>query len=686
MIVGKLTVSQGASSVELIELRGTGHSNFTVDVNGTILVASGATLDYEQKSSYALQAIAHNANGSSSLVSVGISLNNIEDEAPSLLTLIKNIEENATVDTVIGMLKFANTGEGNIIGFTLTGAGSENFSIDENGTIRVSSSVTLDYETTPSYALQATVFSDAGESEAISVRIFILNVPEHIPILKPFTGSIEENASIGTIVGQVEEDLGGDSPIVSYSLSDNSVFSIDENGTVRVNAVLDYELQTSYTLGVTATNIVGESNTATFTINITNIIDDEAVLNEATFSIAENTAVGTILGTVEVNSTGTSAITSMTLTGIGAEKFSIDVNGTVKLLLFVDYESKKVYHLHAVASNAKADSPEVNIVITVLNVAEHVPVLYTFKGFVEDNATTGTSIGDIQFASRGDSPVNGFVLGGTGKENFSIDANGTISVSNTASLDEAVQKIYTLQVSASNEVGSSDSVEASIVITHDKRKPYKPSNLELLDIGHNSITLGWVDNAQNERGFNFYVDGVLHATLDVNVTSYRVTGLAEETTYIFTLKSFNDRGESIGASIEGITDIDRSEYLKAVLGQKCGVSASNFDRYFNVDTGHYSYYIWCGGRGLNDDDLLNFKALKSVQYGLYLDRNNFTNVDGLSNLKSVGYDLHLYNNQLANVDGLSKLSSVGSSFRLDSNQLTNVNGLSSLTNVGYQQM
>jgi hypothetical protein len=401
-------------------------------------------------------------------------------------------------------------------------------------------------------------------------------------------------------------------------------------------------------------------------------------------NIAENAKIGSVLGQVQVKSTGTSPIKSMSLSGVGAGFFSIDSNGTVRVTQPVDYESKKVYNLQAIATNAKADSPEVSVTINVSNIPEHPPVLYDFKGFVEDNATVGTTIGEIAFAARGDSLVNGFVLTGNGKENFKIDINGTLSLSDNPQLDENVQKIYNLSLVAQNSAGGrSTPSNVEIVLTHDKVKPYKPSSLKLLDIGHNSITLGWTDNAQNERGFNLYIDGVKQITLNPDSTSYRVTELEEETSYIFTLKSFNDRGESISTSIEGITDIDRSEYLKAVLGQKCGVSANDFYRYFNVDTGHYSYYIWCGSRGLNDDNLQNFKALKSVQYGLYLDNNDFTNVDGLSNLKSVGYDFHLYNNQLINVDGLIKLSSVGSSFRLDNNQLTNVNGLNNLTRVGY---
>jgi hypothetical protein len=126
------------------------------------------------------------------------------------------------------------------------------------------------------------------------------------------------------------------------------------------------------------------------------------------------------------------------------------------------------------------------------------------------------------------------------------------------------------------------------------------------------------------------------------------------------------------------TDVDK---LKEVLGG-CGITSSIFYANFNVDTGHYNSSISCSSKGLTDEDLHNFKALKSVRYGLYLDKNSLTNVDGLSNLKSIGDYLYLYNNQLTNVDGLSKLETVGYDLRLENNQLTNVNGLSSLRSVG----
>lgn len=268
--VGQLSISQGESAVERIELRGTGHSNFTVDVNGTIRVASAASLDYEQKSAYSLQAIAHNANGSSDLVSVNIALSNVEDEAPTLRSLTKSIEENATVNTVVGTLRLASNGEGNITDYALTGTGSENFSIDENGTISVSSS--LDYETTPSYTLQATVMSDAGESNAVVVRIFILNVPEFVPMLNSLSVSVDERTGAGTMVGTVKVESVGDTPIYEYILNGEGkdFFVIDRIGTVSVSdtAVFDASVKDTYALSAVAMNQAGSSNAVDVKIKI----------------------------------------------------------------------------------------------------------------------------------------------------------------------------------------------------------------------------------------------------------------------------------------------------------------------------------------------------------------------------------------------------------------------------------
>ena len=82
---------------------------------------------------------------------------------------------------------------------------------------------------------------------------------------------------------------------------------------------------------------------------------------------------------------------------------------------------------------------------------------------------------------------------------------------------------------------------------------------------------------------------------------------------------------------------------------------------------------------LDNNQLTNVNGLSNLTSAktLYLNNNQLTNVNGLSNLTSAK-TLYLNKNQLTNVNGLSNLTSANNLF-LDNNQLTNVDGLSNLT-------
>ena len=77
-------------------------------------------------------------------------------------------------------------------------------------------------------------------------------------------------------------------------------------------------------------------------------------------------------------------------------------------------------------------------------------------------------------------------------------------------------------------------------------KPTAPSELNASSIQKHSATLRWSDNSDNETGFKIYQDGnnTAIATLEANATSYTLTGLRANTAYSYTLKAYNDAGES----------------------------------------------------------------------------------------------------------------------------------------------
>jgi len=75
-------------------------------------------------------------------------------------------------------------------------------------------------------------------------------------------------------------------------------------------------------------------------------------------------------------------------------------------------------------------------------------------------------------------------------------------------------------------------------------KPAKPSNIVLSEVSETSVTLQWSDNSNNETGYRIYKGSTLITTLPANTRSYKIENLQDNTSYTYTIKSFNSSGES----------------------------------------------------------------------------------------------------------------------------------------------
>ena len=89
---------------------------------------------------------------------------------------------------------------------------------------------------------------------------------------------------------------------MTYTLGglDAALFKFDDtNKQLQIKEVLDYETKSVYTVIVTATDKGGLTDRITVTITLTNVNEDPMFADEtATFTVAENTAPGVVIGTV----------------------------------------------------------------------------------------------------------------------------------------------------------------------------------------------------------------------------------------------------------------------------------------------------------------------------------------------------------------------------------------------------
>ena len=98
------------------------------------------------------------------------------------------------------------------------------------------------------------------------------------------TLAVSENLPLGTSVGEFNAtDPNGD-PLVYSLLSGNDLFTIEQNGTLKTNAVFDYEEQSSHTITVKVEDDKGLFITQDFQVSVT----DEDDLGYSRSSLASS--------------------------------------------------------------------------------------------------------------------------------------------------------------------------------------------------------------------------------------------------------------------------------------------------------------------------------------------------------------------------------------------------------------
>jgi len=81
------------------------------------------------------------------------------------------------------------------------------------------------------------------------------------------------------------------------------------------------------------------------------------------------------------------------------------------------------------------------------------PTLADYTGSVNENAAAGSAVGNITIVSNGGSEVTSITLSGNGASDFSVSADGTISLADGVTLNYQNRGTYNLQAQATNSAG-----------------------------------------------------------------------------------------------------------------------------------------------------------------------------------------------------------------------------------------
>jgi len=333
---------------------------------GILSVVDSSALDYETTPIFSLL-IKVSDGALSDSATFTINLTDVDEDstttnqAPTITAATYSLAENSANATVVGTIQASDADGDTLIYSILSGNTGQAFGLESaTGILSVVDSSALDHETTPIFSLLVQA-SDGALSDSAIVTINLTDVDESInqpPSLSDATFSIAENSPNNTLIGTLEaSDINNDT--LTYSIisgNTDQAFGLDASTgglTVANNVTLDFESIPVFSLLVQVSD-GALSDSATVTINLTDVDEDSTTTNQAptitaaTYSLAENSVNGTVLGTVEASDPDGDTLTYTIVSGNDAEAFSLDSESgelIVSTSLALDFETTPAYSL-----------------------------------------------------------------------------------------------------------------------------------------------------------------------------------------------------------------------------------------------------------------------------------------------------------------------------------------------------
>jgi VCBS repeat-containing protein len=354
---------------------------------------------------------------------------------------------------------------GDVLTYAATGA--------KNGTItggttdgKFTYTPNKDYNGSETITVTVTDKAGATATQTVNITVAAVNDAPTFAAASAVATAIAENGKAGQAVFTASAKDVDTGDVLTYSLSgtDAAAFSIDKStGVVTINKAADYETQKSYSFNVVASD--GKlSATQAVTLDVTDIKGNPVVAND-TASTADNSAVTIdVLANDSVVDTGDTLSVSAVTNG---------QNGTVAIV-----NNKVVYTPNGTflngtdtftytAKDTSGGTTTGSVTVTI-NTVNDAPVITKAQVFtVAENQAAGTSAGFAAATDQeGNSIINWAIVGGTGKDLFSIN-KFTGEITATSSLDFESGATYTLSLQNSDTSGLQSAVETVTINVKD---------------------------------------------------------------------------------------------------------------------------------------------------------------------------------------------------------------------------
>lgn len=242
------------------------------------------------------------------------------------------------------------------------------------------------------------------------VKVVMLNQAPSTPQLS--TSRVVETAGVGTVVGYLSATDPEGRPL-TYALADDAEGKfklVTVNGTVQlvVNGALNYDVARSHEIEV----LVSDGSKTTAATFVVEVVDVNNPVNTAPAdialsvqSVAENVALGTVVGTLSATDAQGDAITWSIAGGDG--KFALsEVNGVMRVVVSgsLDYEAQSAHSITVTASDGALQT-STNFTIAIADIDEgNLPEI---PGDGGDNELEGDDGDNLILGKGGDDTLSG---------------------------------------------------------------------------------------------------------------------------------------------------------------------------------------------------------------------------------------------------------------------------------------
>ncbi|MCS5588269.1 MAG: cadherin domain-containing protein [Porticoccaceae bacterium] len=422
--------------------------------------------DAESQDGYAFTVIATDKSGNSSEQVVTLSVDNVDEIAPTITSgdSAGSVDEHSGTAQVIYTATVATGGSGDAGGdvtYSLATGSDAALSIDASGAVTLNADP--DQETQSEYSFTVVATDAAGNASQQPVTLTVNDLDEAAPsITSGDSNVIDENSGAGqAIYTATAHDSADISDGLTLSLADghDSALSINESGEVILSDNPDYEAQTEYSFTVVATDAAGYEDSQSVTVSVEDLDEVAPTITsgDSAGTIDENTGAQVVYTATSQDDADVSngAVTYSLADGHDVTIAITADTGVVSLLTNPNHELQSEYSFTIIATDAAGNASEGETVTLSLNdLDEASPTITSAASVVAQDENVGSDV--VIYTATADDSLDisagvTFSLTGDSDSALSVDtSSGEVTLSTDP--DYETQSAYSFTVVASDGI------------------------------------------------------------------------------------------------------------------------------------------------------------------------------------------------------------------------------------------